>query len=298
MLARSLAFTVLVAGLAHAQGTQTVIGGTANAPSRAASAKANSVGVTQSVILLKLEMWLTVPQAETLTFFRYRHHSQTGTFVQDWTQQVKVAGSSTAQWYGSNPMAMPLIAGNFYLFGVSWAGTVTYYYSTASAGQSFSFGNWYSGRTPTGLPPTIAMSGTDAAQYRMRFNTVPYTGVPQAGKPCKSATSPRLVPVEPASIGGHIRLDIAGASAQVPAIFCMSPGPLLPVSLSLFGCELWINPGILLTLGGATSTSGHLPLNVPVPQDPTLAGIQLAFQGVVAELPNLYLTNAANFTLQ
>ena len=129
-----LAFIPLLAASLPAQGTVDTLGGTSSAPSRAALAKANVIEVTKTVMLLKHEWYLSITGAESLTFFRYRHHSQKGAYVKDWTKTVKVTGTG-AGWYSPGPIALPMVAGNHYLMGVSWGGTVTYHYKIGTSGQ-------------------------------------------------------------------------------------------------------------------------------------------------------------------
>ena len=192
---------------------------------------------------------------------------------------------------------MPVIEGNHYMFGVSWTGTVTYNYNRGTSGQKFSFGSWYSGRTPTGLPANITIGGVDVAQYYMRFNTVPYGGVLNAGTPCKTATAPNLVGAEPAKAGGQFYLDVTGATGNSAAVYFLSPGPTLPTGLPIFGCQLWISPGAILSLAVPTDASGVATLKLPIPNYPGLASSKWSWQAISIEAPKLYLTNATAFTL-
>lgn len=296
-LCAGLLFALLAAAL-PAQGTIDTVGGTTSAPSRAALAKANAFRVDKSVLLLKLEMYLNITGAETLTFFRYRHHSQTGSYVKDWTKVVKVTGSGAA-WYSSGVVALPMINGNHYLLGVSWTGTVTYHYSIGMLGQKVSFGSWYSGRTPTGLPPTVTMGGVDRAQYYQRLSSVPLARVTDVGTPCTSPTSPRLVAADLAGPGGAFDLDLVEAPASTPAVFVLVPGKTLATPIPIFGCSLWLNPagGVLLTLALPTSAGGTAKLKLPIPQDPSLTGFVLAWQTLLIGPSKTALTNAIQFTL-
>jgi hypothetical protein len=282
---------------AAAQGTVDVLGGNNYSPYRFASAKGNVIAVERSVWLHSFELQLTITQPDTLTFFLYRHHSQSGQYSLEWTRKLGAPGATSAQWYSSGEVQLPLLAGNHYVLGVSWLGAVTYFYNTSSTGTKLSFGSWYSGHSPVGLPQSTSIGGVDGVQYHMRIQSNPCSQVLSAGVPCKSSTSPRLVPVELATPGGKLSMQVVDAAAQVPAVLCMSAGPLQPTALPIFGCQLWIHPAILLTLAVPTSNSGIATLTLPLPKDPSLSGLRLSWQTLVAEPSGLYLSNGLAFTL-
>src|SRR5688572_293059 len=106
-----------------AQVTETV-GGTTSSPTLTNRAKASLFRVDTTVLLLELEQFLNVPGPETLTFFAYRHHSRTGASTLEWQHPVTVQGGIGPAWYSTGPIALPLIAGNHYVLGVAWAGSV------------------------------------------------------------------------------------------------------------------------------------------------------------------------------
>jgi len=291
-----LGLSLLLAATLPAQIVDT-LGGTASAPTRQGMAKANLFRVDKTVLLIKLEMYLNVPGAETLTFFRYRHHSQDGAYKLDWTKPVKVSGTGTG-WYSAGTISVPLIEGNHYMLGVSWAGTLTYHYKTASSGQAVSFGAWHRGVTPTGLPATYKISGVDIAQYYQRLSTIPIGKVVSVGKPCTSATSPRLVAATLPEIGKPFTLDLVEAQGSTPVIHLMNPNPALPTPIPIFGCTFWLNPvkGPLLLFTQVTDVSGTATLSLPIPGDPWLAGLVMTWQSAVAG-KTIPLTNAIQGTL-
>ena len=293
---RTATLLLLLAAPLAAQSSIDTLGGTTTPSTRAALAKANIFRVDKSVMLMNNEWYLDIPGSETLTFFLYRHHSQNGSYTLDWTKVVPVNGTGQA-WYSPGPIPIPLIGGNHYALGVSWAGTLTYYYKSSSTGTPVSFGSWYSARTPTGLPLTLSITGVDSAQYYHRLTTFPLGSVASIGTPCTSATSPRLVLGALPSTGGRIKLDLVEAAASTPALYLLAPGPAMPTPLTVFGCSLWLNPlGGLFTFGVLLDASGAGNLTLPVPGDPWLSGLILSWQGIVIG-PTTLLTNAVQFTL-
>jgi len=292
-----ICFFLLLSASLPAQIVDTV-GGMGSSPNRANLAKANVFSVDKTVMLLKLEIYLNVPGAETLTFFRYRHHSQKGAYLKDWSKVVKVNGTGAA-WYSPGQIVLPMIAGNHYLLGVSWVGATTYYYNLGTTGQPLSFGTWYSGRTPTGIPSSISIGGVDRAQYYQRLTSVPFGRVLSIGTPCTSATSPRLVAAELAAAGGKFSLDLVESAASTPAVFVLGRGAALAKAIPVFGCSLWLNPtsGLILTFPTMTSSTGTASLNLPIPNDPWYSGFVLSWQGIVVGKSATPLTNAVQFTL-
>lgn len=300
---RTLAALAVAACAALPLSAQTVdtLGGTTTTVSLAAArAKANVFRVDTSVLLLNFEVWLDVPGPETLTFFLYRYHSKDGTYTLDWTKPVPVNGTGVGPaWYAAGPLTLPLLAGNHYQLGVSWPGSVTYYYKTATTGQPVSFGAWIRATTPSYLlPPTYTISGSDVAQYYQRLTSIPFPAVTPVGTPC---ATPRLVAAKTAAVGGSLALDLVGAttSANAPAVVLFAPGAALTTPIPIFGCSLWLNPvpGPILDVNLTLSGTGLASLALPIPADPALAGFVISAQAGVAGTA-IELSNAVQMTVQ
>ena len=281
----------------QAQGTTDTLGGTSTSASRTALAEANVIRVDKTVWLWKIEFYLGITGAETLTFFRYRYHSQQGAYVKDWTRHVKVTGTGLG-WYSTGTIALPLVAGNHYILGVSWTGTVTCHYNLGTSGSTFSFGSWYSGSTPTGLPATAMIGGVNRAQYHQRLYSAPLSNVRVVGTSCKKASSPRLVAAEVAYPGGKLILDLVDAAGSAPAIHVWSLHPALTNPISLFGCSLWVSPfkSPVITLATVTNAAGYDNLTMSLPAVLGFQGQKLAWQTLVVSPGNLVFTNALELT--
>jgi hypothetical protein len=299
MIRASLCLSLLLAP-AIAQTVDT-LGATTTAPSRAATGKASVFRVDSSVLMLDYEMYLNVPGPETLTWFVYRHHSRTGVATMEWTQQVAVNGTGVGPaWYSAGPIALPLVEGNHYMIGVSWPGTLVYYYNTSSQPLPVSFGSWQRAHTTVAVPPatfTIA-SGIDTAVYNQRLTTVPFPNVDIIGNGCSgTALVPRLVASGVPTLGATKYLDLVDATANSLGMVSLALGPTLPVAIPMFGCGVWLN------LGGATATTalvtsgtGVASLPMSLPANPIFQGLPLSAQAGVLTT-NIDITNALNLVV-
>ena len=276
------------------------IGGTNSSPTRANSSKASLYAVDTSVLLFEFEMYLDVPGPENLTFFAYRHHSRSGTATLHWTHQVQVTGGGGPQWYSTGPIFLAMLAGNHYVLGVSWTGSVTYYYSTSSTGTPVSFGSWQRAHTISNpLPSTLNIpSGVDIAAYHQRLTTFTLPSVTNIGTGCNPAgTPPRLVATDEFKIGTTQRLELVSAPASVLSAFVITYGSTLPTPLTLYNCPVWLDlfrPSASLPV--VTSTAGYAALPFTVPNDPGFSGIRFATQAAVLDT-SITMTNAINFTI-
>src|SRR5688572_12436534 len=142
-LATLLGLLSLLATPLSAQTIDT-LGATTTAVTQSATGKANLFRVDTTVFLTNLEMYLNVPGVETLTFFMHRHHSQNGTYTLEWTPSVPVNGTGIGPaWYSAGQIVAPLVAGNHYMIGVAWPGSLTCYYKTPTSGQPVTFRRWH-----------------------------------------------------------------------------------------------------------------------------------------------------------
>lgn len=291
----TLTFSVALAALApvRAQVVDT-LGSTAN-PATTGQAKANLFAVDSSVLVIEMEWYLSIPGADTLTFFCYRHHSRTGSATLEWTLPVAVTGGGGPAWYSTGPIALELAAGNHYALGVAFNSTLTYYFSVANGGAPVSFGSWQRGHTPQNpLPPTLSLTGFDGAQYYQRITTFPVTSVVPVGAPC---ASPRLVAAGFYSINASQTLELVGGSPSAFAVFALAVGPALPSPLPVFGCDLWLDLSQFATGGTFTDPSGYASLTLAVPNTPSLVGSTYTAQALDLGGPAT-LTNAVQFTIQ
>jgi hypothetical protein len=280
--------------------TVDVVGGTSSAPSRTNTSKCSLYRVDTTVIVIEFEVYLDVPGPETLTFFSYRHHSRTGTATLDWVYPVQVAGGIGPSWYSTGPIVLPLIGGNHYTLGVSWPGTLTYYYSTGATNSPVSFGSWQRAHTVSNpLPATLNLpSGVDIAQYHQRITTIPTTAVTTVGTSCGGSTLlPRLVANGMFTVGSTRSLELVDASPTALGVFSIALGPTLPVPFPMFGCSIWINIGSgSATLATITSAAGYASLPFAVPNVPSLVGRQFSAQAGVLST-GVDVTNAVDFTI-
>ncbi|MBK8976615.1 MAG: hypothetical protein IPM29_11920 [Planctomycetes bacterium] len=295
-MVRSLVALCLLLPLLHAQQTITV-GGTTTAPSRANAGKGNVFSITQSVVLADYEMYLNVPGPETLTFFIHRSPTRNGSAAAWFSKSVTVDGTGVGPaWYSSGPIGVPLVNGNTYVLGVSWAGTVTYHYVIATAGSPIAIGTWERAVTTTNPPPSlVTITGNDSAQYYQRLTVIPNAGAASdVGTPCSGSGGrpPRLVASDFARIGQNFAVELVEATANTPALFVFGIGIPATTPFPLLGCSYWL-VGVAPAYGipTTTSASGFAQLPLAIPADPQLVGLPLASQAaVLGAVPDL--TNA------
>ena len=277
-----------------------IVGGTVTSPSGTNRGKGSLYRVDTSVYLLDFEMHLNVPVPDTLTFFLYRHHSRTGLATLDWTQQIQVTGGIGAAWYSSGPIAMPLVAGNYYVLGVYWNANVQYFYTTA-AQPPLSFGAWQRAHTFTGsLPPTVSLAGSDIACYYQRLTTLAVPAVVNTGTGCSATTLvPRLVADDFFFLNTTTTLQLVDALPTAIALFGVANNGALPVPIPLFGCSLWLDiSGPVFTFAALTSGTGDAGLAIGVPPNPALSGLTMSAQGLVFGPTAIDMSNAVSFTVQ
>lgn len=282
-----------------AQATVEIVGGTATAALRTNTGKASLYRVDSSVLLLEFEWWLDVPANQTVTFFAHRHHSRSGLATLEWTHQVQLTGGGGAQWHSSGPIALPLIEGNHYTLGLSWAGSLSYHYSTAATGAPVSFGSWQRAHTTTNPPPATLNipTGVDVAQYRQRLTTIPLQTPNIVGTGCSGTTLiPRLVATGLVTIGSAESFELVDAAPAALSAFVMALGPTLPVGVPLFGCDVWVNLGAAASNTTLTSGAGYASQPFPVPNDPSFVGMQLSVQAGVLGA-SIDMTNAIDITI-
>ncbi|MBK8095489.1 MAG: hypothetical protein IPK26_00165 [Planctomycetes bacterium] len=299
MFLRFVFATFAIATTLQAQIIDTV-GGTTTAATRTNSSKASLYRVDSTVLLTEFEWWLSIPAAETLTFYAYRHHSRSGVATLEWSQSVPVTGTGLAQWYSTGPIALPLVAGNHYALGVSWPGSLTYHYQTATTNAPVSFGTWQRAHTLTNpVPATLTIpAGVDVAQYHQRLTSLSLTSVVPVGTGCSStALIPRLVASGLFSLGSNEGLDLVDCAPNTLALYGLAVGPTLPTPMPLFGCNFWLNPAGTETFAQVTSATGVAFLGLSVPQNPVLFGLPLSTQAAIVGT-SIDFANAIDFVVQ
>lgn len=300
MIRPLLAFAIATLACLPAQIIDT-IGGQTSAPSGALRGKGSLFAVNTSVVLTEYEMYFNVPAQETLTWFIYRHHSRSGTASLLWTSQTTVPGGIGPAFYSTGPIAVPLVAGNHYMIGCYWQGSITYYYSTATTGSPVSFGTWQRAHTLNAPPaPTFSIpAGVDVAQYYQRLTTVPVNSVVNTGTGCSATTLlPRLVAGNFFSLGTTTQLELVDAAPSTIALFGLAGGPALPAPFPLFGCSIWLDvSGPVATVATLASATGYANLPVAVPGNPALLGTSYTSQGLVFGAA-IDVANAVTFTIQ
>ncbi|HEX6811590.1 MAG TPA: hypothetical protein VF384_08215 [Planctomycetota bacterium] len=299
MLRPLLAFLFLSLTTLPAQLVTETAGGTTTAPSGANRGKGSLFRVDTSVLLLDFAMQLNVTVPDTLTFFMFRHHSRTGVATLEWTHQVPVAGGGGPQWYSTGPVALNLVAGNYYVLGAYWTSTVTYYYST-SASPQMSWGVWQRAHTFTGsIPPTVTLTGSDIANYYMQFQSIVVPAVVNTGTGCSAvAPVPRMVADNFFSVGALSSIEICDAAAGSIALFGFAPNGALPFGIPLFNCLLWLDISQPVLTFASLTTSGFASLPIAVPADPGLFGQTYSLQGLLFGATTIDMTNAVSFTIQ
>jgi hypothetical protein len=240
---------------------------------------------------------------ETLTFFLYRYHFEGRQLHARMTRPVPVNGTGVGfAWYSSGPIALTLLAGNYYQLGVAWPGTVSYTYKTATSGAPTSFGIWHRATTPVfPLPNPYSISGTDAAQYYQRLSFFPYPVAGTVGTGCSVAAVPPRVTIDRLpKIGAQFSIDLADGAANAPAVYLLAFVPPLATPIPLLGCSFWLNPfpGPVLSFPTTLSATGIGGLQLLVPNNPLLANLPLSTQAGVVNGASLDLTNAYQMPVQ
>jgi hypothetical protein len=242
-----------------------------------------------------------VPGPETLTFFVHQHHSRTGSATLLWWTSVAVNGTGVGPtWYSSGAINVPLLCGHHYVLGVSWAGTLTYYYNVASTGAPVSFGAWIRAITTTNLPAaSITITGNDGAQYYQRLTTVPIPVVNCVGTGCSSSSlAPRLLASDLFRLGVTTNLDLYDAAASTLAVNVLAEGAALATPLPMFGCSVWLNlAGGTASMTAITSGTGTASLPLAVPQNQNLRGAVFTAQTGILRAASVDISNAIEFTI-
>ncbi|MBK8100362.1 MAG: hypothetical protein IPK26_24965 [Planctomycetes bacterium] len=291
---------LLFACLLQAMPAQTVdtIGGTSSSMTSTGLADGNLFRIDTTCVLQRVECYLGLPaQTQTLTFFVYEHPSRIGTATRIWSAAVQVTGTGNG-WYASPTIGVPMVAGNFYAFGVAYSGTATVYWQPWPAtGNTTSFGEWVSGKVSVNPPPpTLAFLGTDIAQFRQRITTTAQSGVRMVGDGCNSqGLPPRLVADGLLPIGASVSLHVTDGPTFAMALVGLALGPTSPTPQPFFGCSLWltvIGPVLAVPL----DLDGHGELPLAVPADPRLVGLQFSAQALVTGAPES-VTNAVELTV-
>lgn len=201
---------------------------------------------------------------------------------------------------GIGPVGISLIEGNHYLIGVSWPGSLTYYYNTGTTNTPVSFGSWQRANTLTNpVPATYNVpTGVDVAVYHQRFTTIPTSAVETIGTGCGAAVLPRLVASGVLAVGDTRRLEVVDAAANSLAVYGIGLGWTSPTPTQVFGCDVWLNlANPIANLIQVTSATGYASVPFAVPANPAYSGLTLSAQTVVFGTTTGF-TNALDLQVQ
>jgi hypothetical protein len=298
-LARFASLLALVStALLPAQAAVDTVGSTATSAGGANIARGNLFRVDSSRTLQQIEMFLgiTLP-AQNLTWSVYQHHSPTGAATLVWSSTVNTPAAGTA-WYGSGPIAVPLVAGNWYSFGVGWTGPITYYW-LANGPTPVSFGEWQSGRLfANPPPPSISFTGTDIAQYHQRVTTVPLAGVAVVGAGCTGSwPPPRLVLSAQPTNGTTPDMVVASGEGFAPAVLVLAAGGTLATSWSFLGCPVWL-ANMVAAVPLQLDVTGAASVPLVLPATPAIVGFTFSAQALLQDVAGPALTNAIDVVVQ
>ncbi|MBL8896919.1 MAG: hypothetical protein JNM84_04800 [Planctomycetes bacterium] len=291
LLLALLASALLASGLT-AQTRREILGTTANAATRTAAAKGNSLRVDRTVVLESFEIFLDFRGAQDLEFTVFRCTDEAGTYAEVARVVVPTNGQGR-RWYSSGALDLFLLCGSHYLLAVSWPGSATYFYDTTET-QALSFGEHTFGYAPGvhPLPASITTNSNDYAVYNLAVKThLPDTDEPDvtcSGESCStSATRAPELGVSGAPFLGtaSFELQLFGAPEGTLGTVLLAPS-LLATPLPLVGsCELYLD------LSSATFSLGAVSFDAarfarfpfPLPRDGSLRGQSVALQGFAVD---------------
>jgi hypothetical protein len=170
--ALSLFLMIAAAGETAAQIID-IVGDTSLSAIGASRAKANVYRVDTSTKLRELEVRLDFSGVQQLTYTVHKSAAEFGTFTQIYANAVPTIGAGQ-DYYSSGPINVPLQAGSYYMLGVSWPGTLEYYFDSGPQ-QATSFGAhvhaYATGAHPLGS--SVSTTTDDEAIYNQRLTTIP-----------------------------------------------------------------------------------------------------------------------------
>jgi hypothetical protein len=133
--------------------------------------RGNYYRIDAGTTLTRIEHYLNVSAAGTLVFFVYEADNLSGPYALI-AQDVVDSGGTGLDYYASNPLAVPLVTGRYYIIGAGWPDDHTYYWdsshpNTISFGASLN-GFAYSYQDPMPDPPP---TNTNGFAYMQRLTT-------------------------------------------------------------------------------------------------------------------------------
>jgi hypothetical protein len=296
------AFALLTLLVLPAAAAAQVVVDTVGSPSTSATlsntARGNMFRVDSSRTLQQIEMYLGINlPAQNLSWSVYRHHSQYGPATLVWSSVVNTPATGST-WYGSGPIAVPLVAGNWYSFGVGWTGPITCYW-LANGATPVSFGEWQSGRLfANPPPPSISFTGTDIAQFHQRVTTVPLAGVAVVGAGCTGSwPTPRLLLSAQPTHGTTPDLVIAGGEVFAPAVLAVAVGGTHTTPVPFLGCPVWL-ANVVAAVPLQLDVDGVASVPFALPATPALVGFPFSAQALLQDVAGPAMTNAIDVVVQ
>ncbi len=146
------------------------VGGTSSGGS-GARIRGNYYRVDNDTTLTRIEQYLDLSAPGTIEFFVYEADAYGGPYTLIAQDSITTSTSGPA-YYSSNALAVPLVAGRYYIIGAAWADAHSYYWSYVHP-QATSFGSSLAGfalnyTSPLPDPPP---ANTNEAAYCQRITT-------------------------------------------------------------------------------------------------------------------------------
>jgi hypothetical protein len=296
---RALLIASALAPHLAAQSRREILGTTANAATRSAAAKGNSLRIDQTVVLESFEIYLDFRGAQDLEFSVFRCYAEAGTYAQVARVVVPTNGQGR-RWYASGALDLFLLCGSHYILAVSWPGSATYFYDTTET-QALSFGEHTFGYAPGThpLPTSIATSSNDYAVYNLAVKThLPDSDEPDvtcSGESCSTSATraPELGTSAAPFLGtASFELQLFGSPEGTLGTVLLAPS-LLAAPLPLVGsCELYLDlSSVYFALGTASFDAARFArFPFPLPNDGSLRGQSVALQGFAVDAASALAT--------
>ncbi|MEK9137366.1 MAG: T9SS type A sorting domain-containing protein, partial [Bacteroidota bacterium] len=115
--------------------------------------------------LREIKSYHTIPSATEIRFAVYENPTATGTYTRIYDGPPITSGTG-AQFFSSGPVNVQLDSGKYYMIGMGWQGSISYY-SGGSRPAPVGFGQALSGGSISSYPPpaTASVTATSSAFY-------------------------------------------------------------------------------------------------------------------------------------
>ncbi len=123
--------------------------------------RGNVYAVSNSTTLKRIESYLNFTGYRNLDFVVFRSDALWGSYSRVYQQTAAVSGIG-AGFYSSNPFALPLVEGQFYIVAVGWTGgNATFYWDITPVPHDVSFGQKHYGFGYAGYPIGTTIANPD-----------------------------------------------------------------------------------------------------------------------------------------